>query len=155
MKTKNQFFNGSPIAVAYYDRSVAFFRNHDVTTVGYGYIPDDLLLAWVAPDPQQLLSDMADGKADPDSTLPFAVYSCAYGYHDQIYAAKLKDDSYLTPSEKIIEDFFLFQETLHYIVELQKRNYFFIPLPILHFNALPEMLPLLKEAVQRLGVLQL
>jgi hypothetical protein len=155
MKTKNQFFNGSPIAVAYYDRSVAFFRNHDVTTVGYGYIPDDLLLAWVAPDPQQLLSDMADGKADPDSTLPFAVYSCAYGYHDQIYAAKLKDDSYRTPSEKIIEDFFLFQETLHYIVELQKRNYFFIPLPILHFNALPEMLPLLKEAVQRLGVLQL
>ena len=152
MKTKNQFFNGSPIAVAYYDRSVAFFRNHDVTTVGYGYIPDDLLLAWVAPDPQQLLSDMADGKADPDSTLPFAVYSCAYGYHDQIYAAKLKDDSYRTPSEKIIEDFFLFQETLHYIVELQKRNYFFIPLPILHFNALPEMLPLLKEAVQRLGV---
>ncbi|RHO70298.1 hypothetical protein DW082_08115 [Alistipes sp. AF48-12] len=98
---------------------------------------------------------MADGKADPDSTLPFAVYSCAYGYHDQIYAAKLKDDSYRTPSEKIIEDFFLFQETLHYIVELQKRNYFFIPLPILHFNALPEMLPLLKEAVQRLGVLQL
>ena len=155
MKTKNQFFNGSPIAVAYYDRSVAFFRNHDVTTVGYGYIPDDLLLAWVAPDPQQLLSDMADGKADPDSTLPFAVYSCAYGYHDQIYAAKLKDDSYRTPSEKIIEDFFLFQETLHYIVELQKRNYFFIPLHILHFNALPEMLPLLKEAVQRLGVLQL
>ena len=155
MKTKNQLFNGSPIAVAYYDRSVAFFRNHDVTTVGYGYIPDDLLLAWVAPDPQQLLSDMADGKADPDSTLPFAVYSCAYGYHDQIYAAKLKDDSYRTPSEKIIEDFFLFQETLHYIVELQKRNYFFIPLPILHFNALPEMLPLLKEAVQRLGVLQL
>ena len=155
MKTKNQFFNGSPIAVAYYDRSVAFFRNHDVTTVGYGYIPDDLLLAWVAPDPQQLLSDMADGKADPDSTLSFAVYSCAYGYHDQIYAAKLKDDSYRTPSEKIIEDFFLFQETLHYIVELQKRNYFFIPLPILHFNALPEMLPLLKEAVQRLGVLQL
>ena len=155
MKTKNQFFNGSPIAVAYYDRSVAFFRNHDVTTVGYGYIPDDLLLAWVAPDPQQLLSDMADGKADPDSTLPFAVYSCAYGYHDQIYAAKLKDDSYGTPYEKVIEDFFLFQETLHYIVELQKRNYFFIPLPILHFNALPEMLPLLKEAVQRLGVLQL
>ena len=155
MKTKNQFFNGSPIAVAYYDRSVAFFRNHDVTTVGYGYIPDDLLLAWVPPDPHQLLSDMADGKADPDSTLPFAVYSCAYGYHDQIYAAKLKDDSYRTPSEKIIEDFFLFQETLHYIVELQKRNYFFIPLPILHFNALPEMLPLLKEAVQRLGVLQL
>lgn len=155
MKTKNQFFNGSPIAVAYYKRSVAFFKNHDVTTVGYGYIPDDLLLAWVAPDPQQLLSDMADGKADPDSTLPFAVYSCAYGYHDQIYAAKLKDDSYRTPSEKIIEDFFLFQETLHYIVELQKRNYFFIPLPILHFNALPEMLPLLKEAVQRLGILQL
>ena len=155
MKTKNQFFNGSPIAVAYYKRSVAFFKTHDVTTVGYGYIPDDLLLAWVAPDPQQLLSDMADGKADPDSTLPFAVYSCAYGYHDQIYAAKLKDDSYRTPSEKIIEDFFLFQETLHYIVELQKRNYFFIPLPILHFNALPEMLPLLKEAVQRLGILQL
>ena len=155
MNTKNPFFNGSPIAVAYYDRSVALFSNHDVTTVGYGYIPDDLLLAWVAPDPQQLLSDMADGKADPDSTLPFAVYSCAYGYHDQIYAAKLKDDSYRTPSEKIIEDFFLFQETLHYIVELQKRNYFFIPLPILHFNALPEMLPLLKEAVQRLGVLQL
>lgn len=155
MKTKNQFFNGSPIAVAYYDRSVAFFRNHDVTTVGYGYIPDDLLLAWVAPDPQQLLSDMADGKAEPDSTLPFAVYSCAYGYHDQIYAAKLKDDSYRTPSEKIIEDFFLFQETLHYIVELQKRNYFFIPLPILHFNALPEILSQLREAVQRLGVLQL
>ena len=154
MKTKNQFFNGSPIAVAYYDRSVAFFRNHDVTTVGYGYIPDDLLLAWVAPDPQQLLSDMADGKADPDSTLPFAVYSCAYGYHDQIYAAKLKDDSYRTPSEKIIEDFFLFQETLHYIVELQKRNYFFIPLPILHFNALPEMLPLLREAARRFGILQ-
>lgn len=155
MKTKNPQFKGSPIAVAYYKRSVAFFRNHDVTTVGYGYIPDDLLLAWVAPDPQQLLSDMADGKADLDSTLPFAVYSCAYGYHDQIYAAKLKDDSYRTPFEKIIEDFFLFQETLHYIVELQKRNYFFIPLPILHFNALPEMLPLLKEAVQRLGILQL
>lgn len=155
MKTKNPQFKGSPIAVAYYDRSVAFFRNHDVTTVGYGYIPDDLLLAWVAPDPQQLLSDMADGKAEPDSTLPFAVYSCAYGYHDRIYAAKLKDDSYRTPSEKIIEDFFPFQEALHYIVELQKRNYFFISLPILHFNALPEMLPLLREAVQRLGVLQL
>lgn len=155
METKNQFFNGSPTAVAYYDRSVAFFRNHDVTTVGYGYIPDDLLEAWVAPDPQQLLSDMADGKADPDSTLPFAVYSSAYGYHDRIYAAKLKNDSYSTPSEKIIEDFLLFQEALHYIVELQKRNYFFIPLPILHFNALPEMLPLLREAVQRLGVLQL
>ncbi|WP_101573088.1 hypothetical protein [Alistipes sp. cv1] len=153
MKTKNQQFKGSPVAVAYYDRSVEFFRNHDVTTVGYNFIPDDLLEAWVAPDPHQLLSDMADGKAEPDSILPFAVFSNAYGYHDQIYAAILKDDSYSTPYEKIIEDFFLFQEALHYIVELQKRNYFFIPLPILHFNALPEMLPLLREAVQRLGVL--
>ena len=155
MKTEDRHFNGSPIAAAYYDRSVAFFRENDLTTIGSSYIPDDLLRAWVAPDPQQLLSDMADHKAEPDSTLPFAVYSCAYGYHDQIYAAKLKDDSYRTPSEKIIKDFFLFQETLHYIVELQKRNYFFIPLPILHFKALPEMLPLLKEAVQRLGILQL
>ena len=155
MKTKNPQFKGSPVAAANFRWSLDFFRNHDVTTVGYNLIPDEVLEAWVAPDPQQLLSDMADGKADPDSTLPFAVYSCAYGYHDRIYAAKLKDDSYRTPSEKIIKDFFLFQETLHYIVELQKRNYFFIPLPILHFNALPEMLPLLKEAVQRLGILQL
>lgn len=155
MKTKNQQFKGSSVAAANFRWSLDFFRNHDVTTVGYNLIPDEVLEAWVAPDPQQLISDMADGKANPDSTLPFAVYSCAYGYHDQIYAAKLKDDSYRTPSEKIIEDFFLFQETLHYIVELQKRNYFFIPLPILHFKALPEMLPLLREAVQRLGILQL
>ena len=154
MKTEDRHFNGSSEAVNYFRWSIHFFRNHDVTTVGYSLIPDDLLRAWVAPDPQQLLSDMADGKADPDSTLPFAVYSCAYGYHDQIYAAKLKDDSYRTPSEKIIEDFFLFQETLHYIVELQKRNYFFIPLPILHFKALPEMLPLLREAARRFGILQ-
>ena len=55
---------------------------------------------------------MADGKADPDSTLPFAVYSAAYGYHDQIYAAILKDESYRTPYETIIENFFLFQGSL-------------------------------------------
>ena len=152
MKTKKPQFKGSSVAVAYYKRSVAFFRNHDVTTVGYGYIPDDLLLAWVAPDPQQLLSDMADGKADPDSTLPFAVYSCAYGYHDQIYAAMLNDDSYSTPYEKVIEDFFPFQEALHYIVEMNKKRFYFLSFPILHFNALPEMLSQLREAVQRLGV---
>jgi len=113
-----------------------------------------VLEAWVAPDPQQLLSDMADGKADPDSTLPFAVYSCAYGYHDQIYAAKLKDDSYGTPYEKVIEDFFLFQEALHYIVEMNKKRFCFLTFPILHFKALPEMLPLLREAARRFGILQ-
>ena len=152
MKTKNPQFKGSPIAVAYYDRSVAFFRNHDVTTVGYGYIPDDLLLAWVAPDPQQLLSDMADGKAEPDSTLPFAVFSCAYGYHDQIYAAKLNDDSYRTPNEKIIMDFFQFQEALYYIVELDKRNMYVVPFQILHFHAYPQTLPVLREIAQRFGI---
>lgn len=152
MKTKKPQFKGSSVAVAYYKRSVAFFRNHDVTTVGYGYIPDDLLLAWVAPDPQQLLSDMADGKADPDSTLPFAVYSCAYGYHDQIYAAKLNDDSYRTPNEKIIMDFFQFQEALYYIVELDKRNMYVVPFQILHFHAYPQTLPVLREIAQRLGV---
>ena len=97
---------------------------------------------------------MADGKADPDSTLPFAVYSCAYGYHDQIYAAKLKDDSYGTPYEKVIEDFFLFQEALHYIVEMNKKRFYFLTFPILHFKALPEMLPLLREAARRFGILQ-
>ena len=152
MKTENQHFSGSPIAAAYYDRSVAFFRENDLTTIGSSYIPDDLLMVWSTPDPQQLLSDMADGKADPDSTLPFAVYSCAYGYHDQIYAAKLKDDSYGTPYEKVIEDFFLFQEALHYIVEMNKKRFYFLSFPILHFKALPEILSQLREAVQRLGV---
>ena len=155
MKTKNPQFKGSPVAIANFRWSIDFFQNHDVTTVGYNLIPDEVLEAWVAPDPQQLLSDMAHGKADPDSTLPFAVYSCAYGYHDQIYAAKLNDDSYRTPSEKIIEDFFLFQEALHYIVEMNKKRFYFLTFPILHFKALPEMLPLLREAVQRLGILQL
>ena len=154
MKTKKPQFKGSSVAVAYYKRSVAFFRNHDVTTVGYGYIPDDLLLAWVAPDPQQLLSDMAHGKADPDSTLPFAVYSCAYGYHDQIYAAKLKDDSYGTPYEKVIEDFLLFQEAQQYIVDMNKNPLYIQTLPIMHIKALPEMLPLLREAARRFGILQ-
>ena len=113
-----------------------------------------MLEAWVAPDPQQLLSDMADGKADPDSTLPFAVYSCAYGYHDQIYAAMLNDDSYSTPYEKVVEDFFPFQEALHYIVEMNKKRFYFLSFPILHFKALPEMLPLLREAARRFGILQ-
>lgn len=152
METKDQLFKGSPVAVAYYERSVEFFRNHDVTTVGYNYIPDDLLGLWVVSDPQQLLSDMADGKADPDSTLPFAIYSVAYGYHDQIYAAALNDESYKTPTETVIENFLLFQEVLHYIVELHKHNYYFMSFPILHFNALPEMLSLLKDAVRKLGI---
>ena len=154
MKTKNPQFKGSPVAIANFRWSIDFFQNHDVTTVGYNLIPDEVLEAWVAPDPQQLLSDMAHGKADPDSTLPFAVYSCAYGYHDQIYAAKLNDDSYRTPSEKIIEDFFLFQEALHYIVEMNKKRFYFLTFPILHFKALPEMLPLLREAARRFGILQ-
>ena len=71
MKTENQQFNGSPKAVNYFKWSIAFFRENDLTTVGCSLIPDDLLRAWVAPDPQQLLSDMADHKAEPDSTLPF------------------------------------------------------------------------------------
>ena len=68
MKTKNPQFKGSPVAAANFRWSLDFFRNHDVTTVGYNLIPDEVLEAWVAPDPQQLISDMADGKADPDST---------------------------------------------------------------------------------------
>ena len=152
MKTEDRHFNGSPIAAAYYDRSVAFFRENALTTIGSSYIPDDLLRAWVAPDPQQLLSDMADHKAEPDSTLPFAVFSCAYGYHDQIYAAKLNDDSYRTPNEKIIMDFFQFQEALYYIVELDKRNMYVVPFQILHFHAYPQTLPVLREIAQRLGV---
>ena len=154
MKTKNPQFKGSPVAAANFRWSLDFFRNHDVTTVGYNLIPDEVLGAWVAPDPQQLLSDMADGKADPDSTLPFAVYSCAYGYHDQIYAAMLNDDSYSTPYEKVVEDFFPFQEALHYIVEMNKKRFYFLSFPILHFKALPEMLPLLREAARRFGILQ-
>ena len=82
MKTEDRHFNGSSEAVNYFRWSIHFFRNHDVTTVGYNLIPDDLLRAWVAPDPQQLLSDMADGKADTDSTLPFAVYSAAHAGYD-------------------------------------------------------------------------
>lgn len=152
METKDQLFKGSPYAVAYYERSIEFFRNHDVTTVGYNYIPDDLLGLWVVSDPQQLLSDMADGKADPDSTLPYAIYSAAYGYHDQIYAAALNDESYKTPTETVIENFLLFQEVLHYVVELHKHNYYFMSFPILHFNALPEMFSLLKDAVRKLGI---
>ncbi len=152
MKTEDRHFNGSSEAVNYFRWSIHFFRNHDVTTVGYNLIPDDLLRAWVAPDPQQLLSDMADGKADPDSTLPFAVYSAAYGYHDRIYAAILKDDSYRTPYEKIIEDFFLFQEALYYIVELDKRNMYVVPFQILHFRVYPEALPVLREIAQRFGI---
>lgn len=152
MKTENQHFNGSPIAAAYYDRSVAFFRENDLTTIGSSYIPDDLLMVWITPDPQQLLSDMADRKAHPDSTLPFAVFSCAYGYHDQIYAAILQDDSYRTPYEKIIMDFFLFQEALYYIVELEKLNMYVVPFQILHFRAYPETLPALREIAQRFKI---
>ena len=152
MKTKNQQFRGSPVAADNFRWSLDFFRNHDVTTVGYNLIPDEVLEAWVAPDPQQLISDMADGKADPDSTLPFAVFSSAYGYHDQIYAAKLNDNSYRTPYEKIVMDFFLFQEALYYVVEMNKKRLYFIAFPILHFKALPEILSQLREAVQRLGV---
>lgn len=152
MKTKNPQFKGSPVAAANFRWSLDFFRNHDVTTVGYNLIPDEVLEAWVAPDPQQLLSDMADRKAHPDSTLPFAVFSCAYGYHDQIYAAKLKDDSYRTPYEKIIMDFFLFQEALYYIVELDKLNMYVVPFQILHFRAYPETLPALREIAQRFKI---
>ena len=74
MKTENQQFNGSPKAVNYFKWSIAFFRENDLTTVGCSLIPDDLLRAWVAPDPQQLLSDMADHKAEPDSILHFHAY---------------------------------------------------------------------------------
>ena len=95
---------------------------------------------------------MAHGKADPDSTLPFAVFSCAYGYHDQIYAAKLNDNSYRTPNEKIIMDFFQFQEALYYIVELDKRNMYVVPFQILHFHAYPQTLPVLREIAQRFGI---
>ena len=151
MKTKNPQFKGSPVAAANFRWSLDFFRNHDVTTVGYNLIPDEVLEAWVAPDPQQLLSDMADHKAEPDSTLPFAVFSCAYGYHDQIYAAKLNDDSYRTPNEKIIMDFFQFQEALYYIVELDKRNMYVVPFQILHFHAYPQTLPVLREIAKRFG----
>lgn len=152
METKDQLFKGSPVAVAYYERSIEFFRSHDIMTVGYGLISDDLLGSWVVSDPQQLLSDIADGKADPDSTLPYAIYSAAYGYYDQIYAAALNDESYRTPYETIIKNFLLFQEVLHYVVELHRHNYYFISFPILHFNALPEMLTILKDSVQRLGI---
>lgn len=152
MKTENPHFNGSPEAVNYFKRSVDFFRNHDVTTVGCSYVPDDLLRAWITPDPQQLLSDMADHKAEPDSILPFAVYSCAYGYHDQIYAAKLNNDSYRTPYEKIVMDFFQFQEALYYIVELEKWNMYVVPFQILHFHAYPETLPPLREIAHRFGI---
>lgn len=103
-------------------------------------------------DPQQLLSDMADGKADPDSTLPFAVYSAAYGYHDQIYAAILKDESYRTPYETIIKNFLLFQEVLYYLTELDKRNYYVLPCQLLNFRAYPETLPQLREIAARLGI---
>ena len=152
MKTKNQQFKGSSVAIANFRWSIDFFQNHDVTTVGYNLIPDEVLEAWVAPDPQQLISDMADGKAEPDSTPPFAVYVCAYGHHDKMYALKLKDDSYGTPYEKVVEDFFLFQEALYYIVEMNKKRFYFLSFPILHFKALPEILSQLREAVQRLGV---
>ena len=152
MKTKNPQFKGSPVAAANFRWSLDFFRNHDVTTVGYNLIPDEVLEAWVAPDPQQLLSDMADHKAEPDSTLPFAVFSCAYGYHDQIYAAKLNDDSYRTPNEKNIMDFFQFQEALYYIVELDKRNMYVVPFQILHFHAYQQTLPVLRENAQRFGI---
>ena len=152
MKTKNQQFKGSSVAIANFRWSIDFFQNHDVTTVGYNLIPDEVLEAWVAPDPQQLISDMADGKAEPDSTLPFAVYVCAYGHHDKMYALKLKDDSYGTPSEKVVEDFFLFQEALYYIVELDKLNMYVVPFQILHFRAYPETLPALREIAQRFKI---
>ena len=49
MKTKNPQFKGSPVAAANFRWSLDFFRNHDVTTVGYNLIPDEVLEAWVAP----------------------------------------------------------------------------------------------------------
>ena len=109
MKTKNPQFKGSPVAAANFRWSLDFFQNHDVTTVGYNLIPDEVLEAWVAPDPQQLLSDMADGKADPDSTCRRRLF-VRLRLSRQIYAAKL-NEFYWTPSEKI-EDFFLFFQSV-------------------------------------------
>lgn len=152
MKQKDYPAKFSPLAAAYYEWSISFFRDHDITLVGYSKIPDSIVSEWMTDDPQQLLSDMADGKADPDSTLPFAVYSAAYGYHDQIYAAILKDESYRTPYETIIENFFLFQEVLYYLSELDKRNYYVIPFQLLNFRAYPETLPQLREIAARLGI---
>ena len=59
---------------------------------------------------------------------------------------------YSTPYEKVVEDFFPFQEALHYIVEMNKKRFYFLSFPILHFKALPEMLPLLREAARRFGI---
>lgn len=145
MKTEKQLLKNSPDAVDIINRSIELFRSNDIIVMGHTNIPDDLLRAWMTGDPQQLLSDIADHKADPDSTLPFAVYSVAYGYHDQIYAAILKDESYRTPTETVIRNFFKFQEALYYLAELENRNIFTMPFAILNFRDYPKWLPLLKE----------
>lgn len=145
MKKEKRLLKNLPDAVDIINRSIELFRSNDIIVMGHTNIPDDLLRAWMTGDPQQLLSDMADHKADPDSTLPFAVYSAAYGYHDQIYAAILKDESYQTPTETVIRDFFKFQEALYYLTELENRNIFTMPFAILNFRDYPKWLPLLKE----------
>ena len=62
MKQKDYPAKFSPLAAAYYEWSISFFRDHDITLVGYSTIPDSIVSEWMTDDPQQLLSDMADGK---------------------------------------------------------------------------------------------
>lgn len=134
----------SPEGKMIYDRSIEFFRTHRVP-LGFtaDEIPNDLLKAWITPDPLRLMLMILGGVAEPDDVLPLVLYLKAYEAHDAVYSGIL-DMEYRTPFKTMIRHFDLYQKALRRVVELRERN---MPAPfdILHFAIYPNVYRLLEK----------
>ena len=133
----------SPDGKVIYDRSVEFFSTHRVPLVTADEIPDDLLKAWITPDPLRLMLMILGGVAEPDDVLPLVLYLKAYEAHDAVYSDVL-DMEYRTPFKTMIRHFDLYQKALRRVVELRERN-MPVPFDILHFAIYPNVYRLLEK----------
>lgn len=138
----------SPEGKVIYDRSIEFFRTHRAP-LGFtaDEIPDDLLKAWITPDPLRLMLMILGGVAESDDVLPLVLYLKAYEAHDALCSDVL-DMEYRTPFKTMIRHFDLYQKALRRVVELRERN---IPTPfgILHFAAYLETYALYGNSNQQ------
>ena len=121
----------SPEGKVIYDRSIEFFKTHQVPLVMADEIPDDLLKAWITPDPLRLMLMILGEVAEPDDILPLVLYMKAYKFHDAFYSDIL-DMEYRTPLKTMIRHFDLYQKALRRVVKLRERNKP-APFGILHF----------------------
>ena len=133
----------SPEGKVIYDRSIEFFKTHQVPLVTADEIPDDLLKAWITPDPLRLMLMILVEVAEPDDILPLVLYLKAYEAHDAVYSDVL-DMEYRTPFKTMIRHFDLYQKALRRVVELRERN-MPVPFDILHFAIYPNVYRLLEK----------